>query len=147
MYVSVRPVWKVDISMGWVLLQQQQSLHLAYLPSAANPESLVAPTAAGDLGLWGVRPGTFGPLPWVIIFVPEKVCSRYPMLGEQFYTTIQSLLTSSLRMQGDICPGLKRFLPSSFSLSCSFCCTNPWPDVKHLIFRRPLLGLGLHLGG
>lgn len=124
---------------SWTTFQRSRHFHGLCLAAATAAPALCPPAFSSQpwepggthscRGLRTVqrwRPGSFGPLPCITSFIPEKICSRYSIFLKQWDITIKKkLFIRSLSMQETTRPGLKRFIPPSYSLH--YQCAIPFP--------------------
>lgn len=136
--------------------QQNRHFHGLCLAAAAAAPTLCPPWEPGGthshrelrmVQKW--RPGSFGPLPRVTNFISEKKVLRVPhFLKTVLYNHKNNCLPELLACKEILSQGLNGFYPlvilSTSDVPYSFYCTNPWTSVKHLIFKSPLVYLGLH---
>lgn len=93
--------------------------------------------------------GSFGPLPCVTNFIPDKTQPKYPIfLRTVLYNYKKKHLSEVLACKVIHSQTLKCFHPliilSIINVLYSSYCTNPWSSVKHLIFQTPLMYLAPH---
>lgn len=147
---------KTHNCISWTAFQQNRRFHGLCLAAATAAPTLCPPWEPGGTrshrerwwcrseGLAALDPCLASP----ILFQKKKMLQVPHSLKTVLYNHKNNCLPEVLACKEILSQGLNGFYPlvilSTSDVPYSFYCTNPWSSVKHLIFKRPLVYLGLH---